>query len=237
MLRANALAGLTDLDGALEQMQQALQLDPRSRLQSNLGAIQAARGNLPEAEAAFRQAVATDPKSVAAQLALGQFLWSTGKPADAEASFKAALAIEPADGLANRALAVFYLRSNRPAEAEPYFKKAVEVAGTADAKLDFADFYVAIQRPADAMAVLEDVSASPRYWALAKAKIADIQHAGGQTAESFRTADEVVANYPRWRRRVSCAAGCSSPTAASTRRCGMRARPWRWTPATPRPTT
>ena len=54
VLRANAMAGLKDLDGALEQMEQALQLDRRSGLQTNLGAIQAARGKLPEAEVAFR---------------------------------------------------------------------------------------------------------------------------------------------------------------------------------------
>ncbi len=197
VLRANALAGLTDLDGALKEMQQALSLEPRSSLQTNLGVIQAARGNLPEAEAAFRQAVAADPKSVTAEVALGQFLWGTGKAPDAEGAFKAALALEPANLLANRALAVFYLRSDRAPEAEPYLRKAVDVAGSADAKLALADYYVGVKRPVDAMGILDKLSAEPRYWALARAKIADILHAEGKTADAFRTVDEVVTKQPK----------------------------------------
>ncbi len=196
VLRANAMAGLKDLDGALEQMQQALQLEPRSTIQTNLGALEAVRGNLPEAEAAFRQAVATDAKSVPARLALGQFLWGTGKPADAEAEFKGALALNAADVAANRALAFFYLRTGRAAEAEPYFKKASEAAGTADAKLALSDYYVAIGRPADATAVLEGLSKEARYWALARAKIAGIQYSEGKTADALRTVDEVITKQP-----------------------------------------
>ena len=197
VLRANALAGLTDLDGALEQMQRALQLDPRASTQTNLGAIQAARGNLPEAEASFRQAVATDPKSVPARLALGHFLWSTGKPADAEAAFKAALALEPANLMANRALATFYLRSNRAPEAEPYFRKLAD-SSTADAKLALADYYAGIGRPADALAVLEQASATPLTWAPARSKAAALLYADGKTAEAHRAIDEVIAKQPAW---------------------------------------
>ena len=196
VLRANALAGLTDLDGALEQMQEALRIDPRSILQANLGAIQAARGNLSEAEAAYRQAVASDPKSVVAQLALAQFQWNTGKPADAEAAFKAALAVEPANGLANRALALFYLQTNRALEAEPYFKKAVDASGAAAAKLALADYYMGIKRPAEAVSVLEKLGADPRFWAVARAKIAGIQYTEGKSADALRTVDEVIAKRP-----------------------------------------
>ncbi len=196
VLRANALAGLTDLDGALKEMQQALRLDPRSSFQSNLGIIQAARGNLPEAEAAFRQAVTTDPKSARAHIALAQFLWSAGKQADAESAFKAAHALEPTGAIANRALALYYLQTNRAAEAEPYFKGLAESEGAADSKLGLADYYAGTKRPADAVAVLEKLSADPQLWAVAKAKIADINYASGKTADAFRAADEVIAKYP-----------------------------------------
>ena len=76
----------------------------------------------------------------------------------------------------------------------------------------------AMRRPADAMAVLEKLSADPRYWALARAQVADIQMAEGKSAEAFRTVDEVVAKQPAPCRRASSAAGCCSPTAGSTRR-------------------
>ena len=65
--RANAMAGFRDVDGALDEMQQALRLDRRSSLQINLGAVQQARGNLPGAESAFRQAAATDSLFVQAR--------------------------------------------------------------------------------------------------------------------------------------------------------------------------
>lgn len=196
VLRANALAGLTDLDGALQQMQQALQIDPRSSLQTNLGAIQAARGDLSGAETAFRQAIATDQKSVSARLALGQFLWSAGRRADAEAEFKAALALEPANALANRSLAAFYLRSDRAAEAEPYFKKVVEGSGAVEAKLALSDYYISTRRPADAVAILEKLSKETRYWPVAMAKIAGIRYGEGRTADALRMVGEVVTKYP-----------------------------------------
>ncbi|MCU0691777.1 MAG: tetratricopeptide repeat protein, partial [Polyangiaceae bacterium] len=196
VLRANAMAGLKDLDGALKEMEQALSLDPRAAIQTNVGAIQAVRGNLPEAEAAFRQAVTSDPKSVAARIALGQFMWATAKPAEAEGAFKAAVAIDPANQLPNRALAGFYLRSGRAAEAEPYLKKAVETSGGVDAQLALADYYVGMKRPADAVAVLEKLGADQRYWALARARIAGIQHSEGKPKEALATVDEVVAKHP-----------------------------------------
>jgi len=197
VLRANALAGLTDLDGALKELQEAaLRIEPRSSFQSNLGALQMAKGNVAEAEASFRQAVATDPKSVPAQVALGQFLWSAGKREEAEGAFKAALALEPANLLANRALATFCIASNRAPEAEPYFKKIAEVSGTADAKLSLADYYVRTRRPADAVSVLEELGKDARYWALARAGIADIYHSEGKNAEAYKAVDEVIAKHP-----------------------------------------
>ena len=193
---ANALAGLKDFDGALEQMEQAVSLDPRAALQTNLGAIQAVRGNLVEAEAAFRQAVATDPKSIPAQVALGQFLWGTGKLAEAEAAFKTAASLDPANQLPGRALARFYMLSGRAPEAEPYLKKAVEASATVDAQLALADYYIGMERPADALAVLEKLAADQRYWALARARIAGIQHAQGKTSDAFHTVEEVIAKQP-----------------------------------------
>jgi len=196
VLRANALAGLTDLEGAVEQMQLAVSLDPQAGIQTNLGAIQAARGHLPEAEAAFRQAVATDPKSVTAHVALGRFLWSAGKRADAEDALKAAVALGPADALANQWMAAFYVQSGRAPEAEAHLKKIMEVANTADTKLALADYYRGMRRATEAIDVLEKLSAEPRSWALAKSKIAEIQFAEGKKDDAFRTASDVIAKEP-----------------------------------------
>ena len=57
-------------------------------------------------------------------------------------------------------------------------------------------------RPADATAVLDKLSADARYWGVAKAKTADLQHAEGRTADAFRTVDEVIAKQPALVRRA-----------------------------------
>jgi tetratricopeptide (TPR) repeat protein len=44
VLRANALAGLSDFEGAIAQMQQALAIENRAGFYANLGALQLARG-------------------------------------------------------------------------------------------------------------------------------------------------------------------------------------------------
>ena len=198
VLRGNALAGLKDLDGAIAQIQQAIALDPSATHQANLGVLEFAKGRREEAEAAFQQAVATDPKSVLARLSLAQFLWATGRVEEAESAFKAALALDAGNVAANRALATFYLASNRASEAEPYFKKVAGASDDPAAKLALADYYVMVKRSADALAVLEQLSTAPRTWALARSRVAALLYADGKTADAHRTIDEVVAKQPAY---------------------------------------
>jgi putative PEP-CTERM system TPR-repeat lipoprotein len=196
VLRANALAGLTDLDGALEQIEQAIQLDSRASLQTNLGAIQAARGNQVDAEAAFRRAVEADPKYVPAHLALGQYLWLSRRPAEAEAVFKGALALDARNVTATRALAMLYMQGGRAADAEPHLKRLAEVTETPEAAFALADYYVAMKRSSDAMAVVQTLSANPRNWARARAKVAELLRAEGKNTDSYAALDDVLAKQP-----------------------------------------
>jgi tetratricopeptide (TPR) repeat protein len=198
VLLANALAGLKDLDGAITQIQQAIALDPTATRQTNLGALQLAKGRREEAEAAFRQAVAADPKSALAEVALGQFLWATGRVEEAESAFKAALALDPGNVTSNRALATFYVLSNRAPEAEPYFRKVADASGDLGGKLALADYYVTVKRNADAFAVLEKLSATPRAWAVARSRVAALLYSDGKTADAHRAIDEVIAKQPAY---------------------------------------
>ncbi|WP_255665393.1 tetratricopeptide repeat protein [Luteitalea sp. TBR-22] len=196
VLRANALANLRDLDGALEQIQQAIALEPRSALQTNMGAIEAARGNVPEAEQAYRKAVEIDPKSVAAQVALGQFLWGAGRGDEAEAVFRAAYAVDPKDVQANRWLATFYMRTGRAAEAEPHFRMVAETVNDAGSALALTDYYLALGRRDEARKTLDALSARPEYWPIARARTAELLHDTGEKAEAMRVVDEVIAKHP-----------------------------------------
>ena len=75
VLLANALAGLKDLDGAVSELEEAIQLNPdRSATYANLGQLELGRGRREAAEQAFKRAVELAPKSAAPHLALGELL-------------------------------------------------------------------------------------------------------------------------------------------------------------------
>ena len=62
LLLANSLAGLKDLDGAIEEIEEAIKLDPQNTLgYAGLGAMQQAAKRQDEAEAAFKKAVEVNP--------------------------------------------------------------------------------------------------------------------------------------------------------------------------------
>src|SRR5215203_1520255 len=118
LLRANAMAGLRDPAGAIAEIEEALKISPdNSRAFINLGAVRTQGGDVKQAEAAFRQAVALDLSSVNAKLALANFLWASQRGPEAEAMLKDVLAKEPKHLVANRMLGMLYLTSKRAAEA------------------------------------------------------------------------------------------------------------------------
>ena len=136
ILLGNALAGLRDLDAAIEQVEEAIDSDPQLTLSYvNLGSLQLARGDRDAAEDAFRRAVAAAPDSSQAHAGLANFLWAAGDHAEAEKEFRASLAIDPTSPAVNRAIATFYSSQNRERDAEPYLKSYAEQSGTVDARL------------------------------------------------------------------------------------------------------
>ncbi len=84
---------------------------------SNLGACRRALGRPIEAEAAFRQAIAGNPRLANAHTNLGNLLTSRGQLTEAAASYGAALDIAPADAEVWRLLAVCRLAKGDMAEA------------------------------------------------------------------------------------------------------------------------
>jgi tetratricopeptide (TPR) repeat protein len=196
VLRANSLAGLKNMDAAIEEINEAIALDPgKATTYANLGALEQVRGRAAEAEVAFKKAIEADPKSVIALLAYSNFLIAAGRGQEAEGSIKQALTIEPKNALANRALAALYMGSNRREEAEPVLKTLAE-GGDATSRLQLADYYLGMNRPNDAMPLLDAVSKETAHFAEAKARIAAIQFAQGKKADANKTVDEVLAKQP-----------------------------------------
>src|SRR4030095_6027493 len=155
----------------------------------NLGALQMIRGNRDEAEAAFKQAVATDPKSPQGYLALANFYWAARRPDEAEAQLKTALSVDPKNDLVNRALGYFYMGTGRAAEAEAPPKST--------GKLTLSDYYLTVRRFDDARRTLEAVPKSDaQNYLIARLKLAalDVQSGDRQGADAL--VNEVLAKEP-----------------------------------------
>jgi len=201
ILRANALAGLMEIDQAIKEIQEAIQLEPqRGDLYANLGAIQAGMARNKEAEAAFKQAVAVDPKSPRAYSALGNFYWSIKRREDAEAAFLKAVDLEPTDLLSNRILATFYLASNRLAESEKFLKTVADLSGEINDRLQQADFLALHGKFDEAIAIFKTVAEKPEGFGPATTRHAGAEYARGNKPEAHRLLDEVL-------KRNSLAAG------------------------------
>ncbi len=156
LLFGNALAGVQDLNGAIERVEQALEQDPHSTLAyANLGVFQLAKGDRVAAEAAMKRAVEVQPNSVDAHQALANFYWALGQRADAEQELKTALTLEPSSASVNRALATFYLAEGDRAQAEKHLKAYVNAEPTSSNKLVLVDFYLEQQKASDALPVLQ----------------------------------------------------------------------------------
>src|SRR4051812_13974198 len=200
ILLGSALAGLRDFDAALKELEQAVQIDARSApAYTALGAVQVARGRQKDAEEAFRNAVASNPTRADVHLALANFLWSADRTAEAEASLGKALELEPSNMLANRAMATFYLSTNRAPDAEPYLKAAADSDTNPEAplKLALADYYVSLNRPDAATAVLQALARNGATRAAARTRLAVLAYEHKGHADGHREIDAVLASDPR----------------------------------------
>jgi tetratricopeptide (TPR) repeat protein len=193
----NALAGLRDVDGALAQITEAIQLDPsRSDTYANLALIRVAQGHQSEAREAFERAVTISDTSVPARLALANFQWSNGEVEAAEASLQRAYKIDAKNLLTNRVLATFYLASGRPERAEEFLKVAADIADTTAAKLTLADYYITYRRYDDARRVLEPLAGQPLDRPAVEIRLANLEYVTGKQAEGHRRLDAILKQEP-----------------------------------------
>src|SRR5262245_21472929 len=168
----NALAGMKDIDAAIQQIEQAVDQDPGLTFAyANLGLLQDRKGEPSAAEAAFKRAVESSPTSTEAHLNLGNYYWALGRRPQAEKEFIAALALDKKSAEINRVLAAFYLTGGEGAKAEPYFKAYADGASNATAKLSLADYYMGNQRMAEAVKILEAVSKQEDGYGPAKLRL------------------------------------------------------------------
>ena len=120
IVRANAIAGLHDVETAIKEIREAIQLDPgpeRDCTQISASLEAGPPGESRRQKQPFKQAVDVAPTSAKAHAALGNFYWSNRRSVDAERAFLKAVELEPNDLLSHRILAIFYSLSGRPLDA------------------------------------------------------------------------------------------------------------------------
>jgi tetratricopeptide (TPR) repeat protein len=194
VLLANALAGLKDLDGAVSELEEAIQLNPdRSATYANLGQLEFGRGNRDSAKQAFERAVELAPKSASSHMALGRFFWATSQLLQAESELKEALNVEHDNVLALRSLATFYLATNRRDQAEPFLRRVFELTKNAQAALALADYYALQEKDASARELLEPLTKDPKMSASANTRLAVMDRLAGHPAEAYTRIDSILA--------------------------------------------
>jgi tetratricopeptide (TPR) repeat protein len=193
----NVRSGLRDLDGALAQFEEAIELDPgRSQSYTNLALVKAAKGELGQARDAFERAVAVAPTSVPALLALANFQWSTGDVAAVGRSLEQAFELDRGHVVTNRAMAAFYRAVGRAADAERHLKFLADASPNVAEQFTLADYYVSERRWDDARRVLEPLQTNIAAAGAAETRLAAIAYAIGERAAAQRMLDTLLERDP-----------------------------------------
>jgi Tfp pilus assembly protein PilF len=198
ILLGYALAGLKDLDGAIKEVEQAIEAEPRRVLSyTNLGLLEYAKNGRPAAESALKRATEIEPKSVDAHLSLANFYWAGQQNDQADREFKIALDLDPNSATGNRAYAQFLLANGKAAQGEQYLKRNVAVSPDLDGKVILADYYLAVGRPKDAVAVLEPLSHTKDGFVVAKLRLAALDFAANRRKDAYDGLDAIFKREPK----------------------------------------
>lgn len=123
-----ALTGLEKYEDAELAFRRAIKLDNRAESHSSVGALRKKQNRLPEAIAAYREALRLDSSSADTHYNLGNALRDDGSAEEAVESFRRALKLDGDHFHSLAALGQTMHTAGRNAEAAGYFKKALALA-------------------------------------------------------------------------------------------------------------
>jgi tetratricopeptide (TPR) repeat protein len=120
---AVSLVAVGRVDEAVEQLEEAIRLDPESATAHyRLGTALTIQGKRDDAIDCFRQAVDLDPDFAEAHNSLGGLLQLAGNVVEAERHYRRALQLDPSHGGAHLNLGNILLGAERFAESEAQFR-------------------------------------------------------------------------------------------------------------------
>ena len=182
---------------------------PAANLQ--LGLFHARRGDLPAAEAAYREAVAQNPQLLSAHLNLADLLRSAGREDEARAQLVRALEVNPHSGDAMYALGLLEIRGGDRGAALGWLRRAAELAA-APARHRYV-YAIAQHDTGDIEGSLRTLRKVHERWpADEEALLALVNYSAeaGATRQALRYAERLVALDPRnssYRRLQAALAG------------------------------
>lgn len=135
-----------NLGEAIQEVQQAISLDPNRAKSYLLLALIQLQSSLPDqAEASYKKAIQVDPKSIDAQLLLGVFYASHNRLAEADQQFKHAIQIDPNNPAPRAALVSVLVQEGKKDEAESFLRQTKkDLAGIPEGYRMLGDYYFAM---------------------------------------------------------------------------------------------
>jgi protein O-GlcNAc transferase len=141
---------------AERSFQRAITLDNRAEFHSSFGSLRRKQGRLPEAIAAYRQALRLDPSLADTHYNLGNALRDNGDTEEALESFRQALEWNGGHFHSLAALGQMMHAAGRNAEAAEYFKKALALQPQdTDVLCEFGDVFEESGDLGDAVALYQ----------------------------------------------------------------------------------
>jgi FimV-like protein len=153
--KAHSLFESGDMDGSLDFLKRATEVDPEYiEAWNNLGCRLMMKHQLPDALSAFQRALAIDPEAPFVHTNLGIVLMMLGKPGEAEQEARKAAAIDPTDKKARYVLGFsLYLQRQYTDETVKLLRAAAE--STPNARIALAHTLSSRGEQEEARTILE----------------------------------------------------------------------------------
>jgi tetratricopeptide (TPR) repeat protein len=198
ILRGTILFANGDRQGALAELNHAVELNPR-RVESQLGLALYYRqiGDNAKADEIYQHALSIDDTSAVAHLEYARFLTGQNQMDKAEAQFRRAVEVDPQNRDAHRTLVSFYIQQKQPDRAEQAARTLAALdADKAEGTATMGDFYSQIGRTDDAVRLFQEtVSKFPDY-PEGHYRLGELLLQKGDTGGASAQAEEVLKKSP-----------------------------------------
>jgi len=196
---SNYYAVQNDVSAAIEEMQQAIALDPkRSESYLVLGVLQQSAKLTDQAEESYKKAIETDPKGINAHLALGAFYEDRNRLPEAEQQFKIAIDADPKDPGPRSALATLLMQEGKKTETESFLQKTKnDLPNSSEGYRMLGDFYFATGDIDKATTEYQSLYRDHPKDPLVKRNYIQLLILKGRLEDATRLNDEILKSSPR----------------------------------------